>query len=154
MNEERGVFDKFKHKLGVGRNDFLCRHKVNLKVFDMKDNKTLIFFDKNTNDSLYIVQLNKNVRKLKFDRKKSKDMVVLEELTLPKYSINKNDVRAMSLYIEEEKENKKNENRKEVKETEDHHMYDDDDIDEEEAKKNKEKKEEEKNDENKKENKE
>ena len=154
MNEERGVFDKFKHKLGVGRNDFLCRHKVNLKVFDMKDNKTLIFFDKNTNDSLYIVQLNKNVRKLKFDRKKSKDMVVLEELTLPKYSINKNDVRAMSLYIEEEKENKKNENKKEVKETEDHHMYDDDDIDEEEAKKNKEKKEEEKNDENKKENKE
>ena len=101
MNEERGVFDKFKHKLGMGRNDFLCRYKVNISVFDMKDNKTLIFFDKACNDSLYVIQLNKNVKKLKFDRKKSKEMNVLMELTLPKYTINKNDIRAMTLIIEE-----------------------------------------------------
>ena len=24
MNQNRGMLDKFKHKLGVGRNDFLC----------------------------------------------------------------------------------------------------------------------------------
>ena len=138
MNEERGVFDKFKHKLGMGRNDFLCRYKVNMNVFDMKDNKTLIFFDKSCNDALYVVQLNKNVKKLKFDRKKSKEMNVLMELTLPKYTVNKNDIRAMSMIIEEEKEDRK---RKEslkpiIKDTDQkHHMFDDDDVDEEEAKK-------------------
>ena len=89
--EERGVFAKFKHKLGVGRDDFLCRFKVNEKDFDMKYNSTLIYFDKNDNknNSLYIFQLNKNCKKLKFDRKKEKDMLVIEELTLPDYSINK-----------------------------------------------------------------
>ena len=146
MNEERGVFDKFKHKLGMGRNDFLCRYKVNISVFDMKDNKTLIFFDKACNDSLYVIQLNKNVKKLKFDRKKSKEMNVLMELTLPKYTINKNDIRAMSLIIEEEKENKKRrESQKQLlkeKGEKQHHMFDDDDVDEEEAKKIEEKKEE------------
>jgi hypothetical protein len=137
MNEERGVFDKFKHKLGVGRNDFLCRYKVNINVFDMKDNKTLVFFDKNCNDALYIVQLNKSVKKLKFDRKKSKEMNVLMELDLPKYTVNKNDLRAMSKIQEEEKEFKRKESMKpkpvkheEVKDN----MFDDDDIDEEEAK--------------------
>ena len=42
----------------------------------MKDNKTLVFFDKNCNDALYIVQLNKSVKKLKFDRKKSRKLVI------------------------------------------------------------------------------
>ena len=152
MNEERGVFDKFKHKLGMGRNDFLCRYKVNINVFDMKDNKTLIFFDKDCNDSLYIVQLNKNVKKLKFDRKKSKDMSVKMELTLPKYSINKNDKRAMSKIIEEEKLNKKNEKKKDAKEIGDNHqVFDDDDVDEQEEANNKEKNPEEENKEEKKE---
>ena len=137
MNEERGVFDKFKHKLGMGRNDFLCRYKVNMTSFDMKDNITLVFFDKNCNDTLYVIQLNKNVKKLKFDRKKSKDMHVLSELTLPKYTVNKNDVRAMSQIIEEEEiENKKKKEKNKANEAGDkHHMFDDDDVDEEEAKK-------------------
>jgi len=149
MNEERGVFDKFKHKLGVGRNDFLCRYKVNTKVFDMKDNKTLVFFDKNSTDFVYVIQLNKNVKKLKFDRKKTKDMIVMEEITLPEYFINKDDMRAMSFYIENEKKKKQDEPEKDEKEGDEKHMYDDDDVDEEEAKKtknenNEEKKEEEK----------
>jgi len=149
MNEERGVFDKFKHKLGMGRNDFLCRFKVNMKAFDMKDNNTLIFFDKNSNDSLYVIQLNKNIKKLKFDRKKSKEMNVLMELNLPKYTVNKNDVRAMSQIIEEEKMFKKKQEKVEVKETdENHHMYDDDDA-EEEAKKKDDNKEEKKDEEKK-----
>ena len=103
----------------------------------MKDNKTLVFFDKNCNDALYIVQLNKSVKKLKFDRKKSKEMNVLMELDLPKYTVNKNDLRAMSKIQEEEKEFKRKESMKpkpvkheEVKDN----MFDDDDIDEEEAK--------------------
>lgn len=149
MNEERGVFDKFKHKLGMGRNDFLCRFKVNMKAFDMKDNNTLIFFDKNSNDSLYVIQLNKNIKKLKFDRKKSKEMNVLMDLNLPKYTVNKNDVRAMSQIIEEEKMFKKKQEKIEVKETdENHHMYDDDDA-EEEAKKKDDNKEEKKDEEKK-----
>lgn len=135
MNEERGVFDKFKHKLGVGRNDFLCRYKVNTKVFDMKDNKTLVFFDKNSTDFVYVIQLNKNVKKLKFDRKKTRDMIVMEEITLPEYFINKNDMRAMSIYIENEKKKKQDEPEKEEKEGDEKHMYDDDDADEEEAQK-------------------
>jgi hypothetical protein len=65
MNEERGVFDKFKHKLGMGRNDFLCRYKVNMTVFDMKDNITQVFFDKSCNDMIFIIQSNKNVKELK-----------------------------------------------------------------------------------------
>ena len=135
MNEERGVFDKFKHKLGVGRNDFLCRYKVNTKVFDMKDNKTLVFFDKNSTDFVYVIQLNKNVKKLKFDRKKTRDMIVMEEITLPEYFINKNDMRAMSIYIENEKKKKQDETGKDEKEGDEKHMYDDDDVDEEEAQK-------------------
>ena len=135
MNEERGVFDKFKHKLGMGRNDFLCRYKVNMTVFDMKDNITLVLFDKSCNDMIFVSQSNKNVKKLKFDRKKSKDMIVSFELTLPKYTVNKNDFRTMSLIIEEEKENKKKQEKERKEGGDDRHMFDDDDVDEEEAKK-------------------
>ena len=137
MNEERGMFDKFKHKLGMGRNDFLCRYKVNTNLFDMKDNKTLIFFEKGCNDSLYVIQSNKNVKKLKFDRKKSKDMIAMMELTLPKYTVNKNDLRAMSMIIEEEKEDRKRRESQKVlikNMGEKHHMFDDDDVEEEASK--------------------
>ena len=90
LNEERGMMDKLKHKMGVGRNDFLCRYKVNIKSFDIKYNKTLIIFDKKRYDSIYVIQVNKNVKKIKFDRKKTKDMIIQEEITLPCYSINEN----------------------------------------------------------------
>ena len=84
--EKRGILDKFKHKLGIGRNDFLCRYKINYKDFDMKDNMTLVFFDKKVNDVFYMIQNNKIVKKLKFDRKNNKDMILLNATTLPKYA--------------------------------------------------------------------
>ena len=131
MEEIRGMFDKFKHKLGVGRNDFLCRYKINVKEFDIKDNKTLVFFDKNVNDVLFIIQNNKVVKRIKFDRKKNKDMIVLQEAILPKYTVNKNDLRALNLIIEEEKN--------EIKEGEGHqHNISDDDIEEDKVDKEKE----------------
>ncbi len=145
MEAQRGMFDKFKHKLGVGRNDFLCRYKVNLNIFDMDDNVTLILFDKQKSDLLYVIHMNKNVKLLKFDRKKSKDMLVLEELTLPKYTINKIiDKRTQTLIIEEEEKEilKRKESRKINQDPKDnHHKFDDDDVDEEEAKKENKKKE-------------
>ena len=132
MNESRGMFDKLTHKLGMGRNDFLCRFKVNMNAFDMKDNYTLIFFEKNVNDIVYIIQLNKNVKKLKFDRKKSKEMHLLMELNLPKYTVNKNDARAMSRIYEEEMQDKKNQEkkRKESGNIGNKPVIDDDDIEE------------------------
>ena len=131
MKEERGVFDKFKHKLGVGRNDFLCRFKVNINVFDMKYNNTAVFFDKQTNDCIYILQLNKSLIKLKFDRKKSKGMTQQQSLILPKYVINKNDLRSWSLISEEEKEHaKKIEEKKKQKDSDNNNIIDDDDLDE------------------------
>ena len=139
MEAQRGMFDKFKHKLGVGRNDFLCRYKVNLSIFDMDDNITLILFDRKKNDLLYVIHVNKNVKQLKFDRKKSKDMIVLAELTLPKYTLNKIiDERTKTLIIEEEEKEiiKRRETQKQKNETKDkHHKFDDDDVDEEEVKK-------------------
>ena len=140
MAETRGMFDKFKHRLGVGRNNFLCRYKINIKEFDIKDNVTLVFFDKNVNDVLFIVQKNRIIKRLKFDRKKNKDMIVLHEATLPKYTVNKNDLRNLSLIIEEEKKEK--EEKKEAKDGDEHqhNIFDDDDIEEAENK-NEEKKE-------------
>ena len=130
--EERGMFDKFKHKLGVGRNYFLCRYKVNIKLFDMKDNNTLVFFDKNANNVVFIVQTNKVIKRLKFDRKKNKEMIVLQETKLPKYWVNKDDKRTMSLIIEEEKNEKENEEKNSNKDDKEHHHHhnilDDDDI--------------------------
>jgi len=137
-NEERGMFDKFKHKLGVGRNVFLCRYKVNIKRFDMKDNSTLVFFDKNVNDVVFIIQSNKVIKRLKFDRKKNKEMTVLQEAKLPKYWVNKNDMRTMSLIIEEEKNEENNENKDDKHPhqqgqhpSENDHVLDDDDIEDE-----------------------
>jgi hypothetical protein len=136
MNEERGVFDKFKHKLGVGRNDFLCRFKINFKEFDMKDNKTLILFDRKRNDLVYIIQLNKSVKELQFDRKKNKDMSLVKNTVLKEPSANQDKKKNLN---EEHVEKEANENKENGR---NHHMYDDDDLDEEEAKKNGEKKEE------------
>ena len=132
------MFDKFKHKLGVGRNVFLCRYKVNIKRFDMKDNSTLVFFDKNVNDVIFIIQSNKVIKRLKFDRKKNKEMTVLQEAKLPKYWVNKNDMRTMSLIIEEEKNEENNENKDDKHPhqqgqhpSENDHVLDDDDIEDE-----------------------
>ena len=149
MTETRGMFDKFKHKLGVGRNNFLCRYKININEFDIKDNNTLVFFDKNVNDVLFIVQKNKVYKRIKFDRKKNKDMIVLHEATLPKYTVNKNDLRSLSLIEEEEK--KENEEKKEIKDGNNHKhsIIDDDDIEEDEHKNDEKKQEEKKEDEKK-----
>ena len=134
MNQTRGMLDKFKHKLGVGRNDFLCRYKINIKEFDMKDNKTLVFFDKNVNDVLFLVQNNKVIKRLKFDRKKHRDMILLYEATLPKYTVNKNDIRTLTLITEEEKHEKEKEkeekNKKKEGEKQENKILDDDDIEE------------------------
>lgn len=89
MNKERGFFDKIKHKLGINRTEFLCRFKVNLDEFNQLHNNTIINFDKSSNDCIFIAQANKNIKKIKFDRKKSKDVLIIEELTLPDHSINK-----------------------------------------------------------------
>ena len=103
----------------------------------MKDNKTLIFFDKNVNDVFFLVQNNKVVKRLKFDRKKKKDMILLHEAILPKYTVNKNDLRTLTLIIEEEKNEKENEDKSKKKEDEqkhDNNIWDDDDIEENENK--------------------
>ena len=122
INEERGMLDKFKHKIGVGRADFLCRYKVNYNEFDMKFNRTLIIFDKKSYDYLYVIQLNKNVKKLKFDRKKSKDMINMEEITLPNYNIDK-------FNIKDNKSDKKNIKKiNKIKEKESDNIIFDDDI--------------------------
>jgi hypothetical protein len=97
--------DKLKHKMAIGRNDFLCRCKININSFDIQYNKTLINFDKKCNDSVYVIQLNKNVKKIKFDRKKTKDMIIQEEITLPSYSINENIIKKIQ---KKEKEIKNN----------------------------------------------
>ena len=117
MNEKRGLFDKFIHKIGVRRNDFLCRYKINYSEFDMDNNMTLIYFDKNSNDYICIIQLNKNVKILKFDRKKTKDMIVMQEMTLPEYHISKcnnnnnivfNEKNIKDVNKEKEEDNKNN----------------------------------------------
>ena len=100
MDEERGIIDKFIHKIGVGRNDFLCRYKVNYDEYNMKKNMTLIYFDKNSNDCVYTIQINKNVKQLKFDRKVSKDMIVMQEMTLPDYYIYENNINSKSIINE------------------------------------------------------
>lgn len=105
LDEERGMMDKLKHKMAIGRNDFLCRFKININSFDIQYNKTLISFDKKCNDSVYVIQLNKNVKKIKFDRKKTKDMIIQEEITLPSYSINENIIKKIQ---KKEKEIKNN----------------------------------------------
>ena len=63
--------------------------------------------------------------------KKNKDMIVLHEAVLPKYTVNINDLRTLSLINEEEKEEKE---MKIEKEGEGNHKnifdIDDDDIEE------------------------
>ena len=133
MKEIRGTFDKFKHKLGIGRNNFLCRYKINIKEFDIKDNTTLVIFDKIAFNVLIIIQKNKVVKRIRFDRKKNKEMIVLNEAVLPKYTVNKNDLRTLSLIVEEEKKEKEKEKKNE-NDKEHHDIMDDDDIEEEENK--------------------
>ena len=108
LDEERGMMDKLKHKMAIGRNDFLCRCKININSFDIQYNKSLIYFDNKSNDSVYVIQLNKNVKKIKFDRKKAKDMIIQEEITLPSYSINENALKKIQKKKENEVKNNNN----------------------------------------------
>lgn len=77
INENRGLFDKIKHKLGTDRNEYLCRFKINFDEETIKNNKSIIFFDKNKNDIVYVAQNNGCIIKLKFDRKKPKEMILI-----------------------------------------------------------------------------
>ena len=132
LKEKSGMLHKFKHKLGVGRNDILCRYKINNNDFDLKDNKTLVFFDKNENDIIFIVQSNKIIKKIQFDRKKNKEAIILTEAILPKYTVNKKDLRTLSLIMEEEKKEKEEENKHRNKEGNNRYyiIEDDDDFEE------------------------
>ena len=132
LKEKSGMIHKFKHKLGVGRNDILLRYRINYTDFDLKDNKTLVFFDKNENDVIFIVQSNKIIKKIKFDRKKTKDVIILNEAILPKYTVNKKDLRTLSLIIEEEKKEKEKSEKNRNKEGKNKYyiIEDDDDFEE------------------------
>ena len=110
MSERRGIFDKFKHKIGVNRNDFLCRYKINYTQNDMNNNMTIVYFDKKSNNSICIIQLNKNVKILQFDRKTTRDMIVMQEMTLPGHFIYKYNINNKNSLNENNNDNNINEN--------------------------------------------
>ena len=92
LKENRTIFENFVHNLKIGRNDIFCRYKINFNNKDIKDNKTLIYFDDNDDESLYLIEMNKTVIKLKFDRNKD-NIQVTEVITLPKYAMIKDELK-------------------------------------------------------------
>ena len=103
LEQERSIFAKLKHKLGFGRNDFLCRYKVNAEDKDMKENKSLVIFDKNCNNKLYIIQLNKTVKVMKFDRKKPNEINVTKIILPTSIKFDNNSTNNSDIINEDEK---------------------------------------------------
>ena len=67
FNKKRNIFEVIKHKINSGKTPLWCKYKINFDENDQQNNESIVIFDENNKDLMYVVQKNCTLKKFNFD---------------------------------------------------------------------------------------
>ena len=67
FTKKRSIFDVIKHKINSGKTPLLCKYKINYEEKDQMFNDSVVIFDENNNEIMWVVQKNCTLKKFRFD---------------------------------------------------------------------------------------
>lgn len=67
FTKKRSIFDVIKHKINSGKTPLLCKYKINYEEKDQMYNDSIVIFDQDNNEIMWVVQKNCNLKKFRFD---------------------------------------------------------------------------------------
>jgi hypothetical protein len=72
FQKKRSFWDAFKHKINSGKTPFWCKFKINFEEKDQYNNDSIVVFDPNDNQRMWVVQKNCTLKKFIFDPNRPK----------------------------------------------------------------------------------
>ena len=63
FTKKRSIFDIIKHKINSGKTPLWCKFKINYEEKDQMNNDSIVVFDENNNDRMWVVQKNCTLKK-------------------------------------------------------------------------------------------
>ena len=70
FTKHRSFFDSFKHKINSGKTEVLCKYKINQSEDDQLVNDSIVVFDENNNERMWVIQKNCTLKKFTFNPNK------------------------------------------------------------------------------------
>ena len=67
FTKKRSIFDVIKHKINSGKTPLWCKFKINYEEKDQMNNDSIVVFDENNNERMWVVQKNCTLKKFSFD---------------------------------------------------------------------------------------
>ena len=80
--EKRGSFIKIFDRLWSGKINCLCKYKINENVNDIKNNYSIVLFNKRNDNIFYVVYKNGNVLKIKYNMNNNDDITLIKKFKL------------------------------------------------------------------------
>ena len=72
FTKKRSIFDVIKHKINSGKTPLWCKFKINYEEKDQMNNDSIVVFDENNNERMWVVQKNCTLKKIIFDPNRPK----------------------------------------------------------------------------------
>ena len=72
FTKKRSLFDVIKHKINSGKTPLWCKFKINFEEKDQMNNDSIVVFDQNNSEILWVVQKNCTLKKFVFDPNRPK----------------------------------------------------------------------------------
>lgn len=72
FTKKRSIFDVIKHKINSGKTPLWCKFKINYEEKDQMNNDSIVVFDENNNERMWVVQKNCTLKKFIFDPNRPK----------------------------------------------------------------------------------
>ncbi len=85
FTKKRSFWDAFKHKINSGITPFWCKFKINFEEKDQLYNDSIVIFDENNNERMWVVQKNCTLKKFNFDPNRPKIMRLDKNLKLTEF---------------------------------------------------------------------
>lgn len=85
FTKKRSIFDIIKHKINSGKTPLWCKFKINYEDKDQMNNDSIVVFDENNNEQMWVVQKNCTLKKFIFDPNKPKVMRLEKNLKISEF---------------------------------------------------------------------
>lgn len=85
FTKKRSLFDVIKHKINSGKTPLWCKFKINFDEKDQMNNDSIVVFDQQNNQLMWVVQKNCTLKKFIFDPNRPKIIRLEKNLKLSEF---------------------------------------------------------------------
>ena len=85
FTKKRSLFDVIKHKINSGKTALWCKFKINYEEKDQMNNDSIVVFDENNNELMWVVQKNCTLKKFSFNPNQPKIMKLDKNLKISEF---------------------------------------------------------------------